>query len=84
MPSSILKSIPPHLLEHEAAVGDIGRPFRCEADAQTGGDERDQRIGVVAAIGDVLGQIVFLELPIEIPFGVGEVLPVEGDDLLIA
>jgi hypothetical protein len=41
-------------------------------------------IGVVAAVGDVLGQIVFLEPLIEIPLGVGEVLPVEGNDFLIA
>ncbi len=45
-------------------------PFRRKADAKPGRDQRHQRIGVVAAIGDVAGQIVFFELLVEVLFGV--------------
>ncbi len=72
----------PHLLKLEAPVRKILRPFRHEADAKTGRDQRHQREGVVAGVGDIVGQIMLLELLGEIALAVEEVLPGKGDDLL--
>jgi hypothetical protein len=61
----------PHRLQLKPAVRQILRPFRYEADVKTG---RDQREGIVAGIGDIVGQIVLLVLSRKVPLAVGEVL----------
>ena len=52
---------PAYLLQLKAAIGKIKRPFRCKADAKPGRDQRHQRIGVIAAEGNVGGEVVFRE-----------------------
>ena len=58
-------------VEFEGAVRKIACPFRSKADTKTGGDERDQREGVVTRIGDIAGQIILLELLREVALRVG-------------
>ncbi len=69
-----MKSTPLTFFSSKAAVRQILRPFRHEADAKTGRDQRHQREGVVAGVGDIVGQIVLLEFLREIALAVGEVL----------
>ena len=60
---------PAYLLQLEAAIGKIQRPFRGKADAKPGRDQRHQRIGVIAAEGNVGGEVVFRKLLIEVSLG---------------
>ena len=52
---------PAYLLQFKAAIGKIKRPFRRKADAKPGRDQRHQRVGVIAAEGNVGGEVVFRE-----------------------
>lgn len=57
--------------------------MRRKADAKTGRDERDQGEGIVAAIGDVAGQVVLGKHLGKIALGIRQVLARERDDPLI-